>query len=347
MHKTNDKIGFDDRIIMLTAIPVLSFIIPIVFIGCRFSREPLFTIDRYIVTIVITTFLWVGDRFIMIYSRTRYPVFSEVRKRLIFQSGTMLAFTLLFTNLLSYTADLILAKSGEYYFKTDPLISTNSAALFCSITIIAIYETIYFMHELRKSVEEAEKLKHESLSAQLNAMRTQVNPHFLFNNLNTLCAIIPENPQQAVDFVQQLSKLYRNILEVKEEKSIPLQDELDVLKAYAFLLKTRFGHNLEIDINVAAGKMDKRIVPLSLQILMENAIKHNIVSAEKPLKIEVYALDGSLVVSNNLQRKNQLLESTGIGLNNIRNRYKMLSDKKVQVTESADNFSVSIPLLPN
>ena len=212
---------------------------------------------------------------------------------------------------------------------------------------MAIYEIIFFMNELRHSVEEKEMLKRESVSAQLNALRTQVNPHFLFNNLNTLSSIIPEDPQQAVDFVQQLSKVYRHILEVKDEKSIPLKDELDVLKAYAFLLQTRFGHNIEIDINVADEKLQKRIVPLSLQLLMENAIKHNIVSADKPLKIEVYAENGSLVVSNNLQKKNQLHESTGIGLDNIRNRYKLLGDKTVQVTESGSNFTVSIPLLAN
>jgi LytS/YehU family sensor histidine kinase len=213
--------------------------------------------------------------------------------------------------------------------------------------IIAIYESIYFMHQLKHSVEETEHLKRENLNAQLDALRTQVNPHFLFNNLNTLVSLIPEDPKQAVDFVQQLSKLYRHILEVKDEKSILLKDELDVLKAYAFLLKTRFGNNLEVNINVPEEKMSKKIVPLSLQLLMENAIKHNIVSADKPLQIDVFTQNGSLVVSNNLQIKNQVTESTGIGLDNIRNRYKLLSEKPVKVTANDTNFTVSIPLIEN
>ena len=187
------------------------------------------------------------------------------------------------------------------------------------------------MNELRHSVEEKEMLKRESLKAQLNALKTQVNPHFLFNNLNTLISIIPENPKLAVDFVQQLSKVYRHILEVKDEQSILLKDELDVLKAYAFLLQTRFGNNLDVIINVPEEKLKKRIVPLSLQILMENAIKHNIVSSDKPLKIDVSAVNGKLVVSNNLQRKNQVNESTGIGLDNIRNRYKLLGNEKLKL----------------
>jgi LytS/YehU family sensor histidine kinase len=174
-----------------------------------------------------------------------------------------------------------------------------------------------------------------------------VNPHFLFNNLNTLSSVIPENPQQAVDFVQQLSKVYRHILEVKDEQSILLKDELDVMKAYAFLLQTRFGDNLDISIDVPEEKLKKRIVPLSLQILMENAIKHNIVSSEKPLKVIVSAVNGRLVVSNNLQKKNQVFESTGIGLDNIRNRCRLLGNGQVEVTENGANFTVSIPLIEN
>ena len=203
------------------------------------------------------------------------------------------------------------------------------------------------MNELRKSVEEKEMLKRESLKAELNALKTQVNPHFLFNNLNTLISVIPENPKLAVDFVQQLSKLYRHILEVKDEQSILLKDELDVMKAYAFLLQTRFGNNLDVIIDVPDEKLNKRIVPLSLQILMENAIKHNIVSSDKPLKIEVFAQNGQLVVSNNLQKKNQINESTGIGLDNIRNRYKLLGNDQVEVTENGSDFTVSIPLIEN
>ena len=224
---------------------------------------------------------------------------------------------------------------------------SNAASIFCTIMIIAIYESIYFMNELRSSVEESENLKRESLSAQLNALRSQVNPHFLFNNLNTLSSLIPENPEHAVDFVQQLSKVYRHILEVKDEKSILLKDELDLLNAYTFLLKTRFDKNLDVTIDIPTEKLQKRIVPLSLQILMENAIKHNIVSADKPLHIDISTLNGSLVVSNNLQMKNQVNECTGIGLDNIRNRYKLISEKPVNVTSNDNNFTVSIPLIDN
>lgn len=348
MRQTNCKIGFNDGWLILFTVPVLSFIVPFIFGGCRFARPPFFTIDLYFKTMVMVICLWAGDRLIMMWSRAKYPLFKDVRKRLIHQSVTMFLFTVAGNNILGWFIDDIIFKySHGSFFETDRLINTNSAAIFCTIMIIAIYESIYFMNELRKSVEEKETLKRENLKAQLNALKTQVNPHFLFNNLNTLTAIIPDTPDQAIEFVQQMSKVYRHILEVQDEKTIPLQDELDVLKAYGFLLKTRFGDNLDIDIDVPAEKLKQKIVPLSLQLLMENAIKHNIVSSAKPLKIKVFAENGHLLVSNNLQVKSQLIESTGIGLNNIRNRYKLLSNDEVIVKENGESFTVSIPLIAN
>lgn len=347
MRKHNCHIGFNDGLLMAIGIPFLSFIIPIVFMNCRFTRAPYFSWDKYAATFIITAVVWIGNRYIMIFSRKKYPQFNEVRARIIFQSVIMLLFTLIFNSSLGRLAEDVFEDGLIKPSRTDILIHSNSAALFCTIMIIAIYESIYFMHQLKHSVEETEHLKRENLNAQLDALRTQVNPHFLFNNLNTLVSLIPEDPKQAVDFVQQLSKLYRHILEVKDEKSILLKDELDVLKAYAFLLKTRFGSNLEVNINVPQEKLNKKIVPLSLQLLMENAIKHNIVSADKPLHIDVFTENGSLVVSNNLQIKNQITESTGIGLDNIRNRYKLLSEKPVKVTANNTNFTVSIPLIEN
>jgi len=283
----------------------------------------------------------------MIYFRSKYPSYNEVKKRIIYQAAIMLLYTVVVNTIFGSFFEKIFHDETIALTLGDKLIHSNSAAIFCSIMIIAIYESIFFSGQLRHSVEEKENLKRESLNAQLDALRTQVNPHFLFNNLNTLVSLIPENPTHAIDFVQQLSKLYRHILEVKDEQSILLRDELAVLKAYAFLLQTRFGNNLEVNIDVPEEKLNQRIVPLSLQLLMENAIKHNIVSADKPLQINIFSENGSLVIDNNLQMKKQVFESTGIGLNNIRNRYKLISDQPVKVTETATNFRVSIPLINN
>jgi two-component system, LytTR family, sensor kinase len=348
-NKCNTWIGFNDWPVVLIGIPVMAFIVSVVFFHCRFVRPPYLTWDKYLATLTITTVIWLGNRYIMIWSRRRHPNFSDVRKRILRQAVFMVLFTVVLNSALSLVFDDVFRDEGVLlpYLQSvsDKLISANSAALFCTIMVMAVYESVYFMSELRKSVQETESLKRESLSAQLNALRTQVNPHFLFNNLNTLVSVIPENQQQAVDFVQQLSKVYRHILDVRDEESIPLKDELDVLRAYSFLLKTRFGDNIQVQIDVPAEKLQQKIVPLSLQILMENAIKHNIVSASRPLKIDVFAQNGSLVVRNNLQMKNQLSESTGIGLENIRNRYRLLGNRTVEVTNNGEDFTVSVPLI--
>jgi two-component system, LytTR family, sensor kinase len=350
MFRKNCKIGFDDRLVTIIMVPLLAFLIPIVFFGRRIGRAPHLNWRVYVTTFITTAVIWIGSRIIMSWARNKYPLFSQQRKRLIIQSFITLALALVATNVIGFLLNdfcRFQLSESDNLNKIDVIINSNAAAIFCSITVSAIYESIYFMQQLRTSIEEKELLKRESLSAQLNALRTQVNPHFLFNNLNTLCSLIPENPSHAVNFVQELSKVYRHILEVKNEKTISLQDELDVLNAYTFLLKTRFDKNLSIDVDIPSTKMNLKIVPLSLQILMENAIKHNIVSEEKPLSIKLFAENGNLVITNNLQIKNQINESTGIGLENIRNRYKLISEKKVIVTESKNSFTVSIPLIEN
>lgn len=347
MKKHHCMIGFNDGILMTIGIPLLAFIIPIVFFNCSFNRPPRFTWEKYFTTALFTSTIWLGNRYIMTYSRKKYPTFDDVKKRIRHQSLLMFVFTVVATMVLGFFFEGVFKKDALPISFVEQLIHSNAASLFCTIMIIAIYESIFFSHQLKHSIQEAEHLKRESLNAQLDALRTQVNPHFLFNNLNTLVSLIPENPKQAMDFVQQMSKLYRHILEVKDEQSIPLKDELDVLKAYAFLLQTRFGDNLSVNIDVPAEKLDKKVVPLSLQLLMENAIKHNIVSADRPLHITISSSNGSIVVDNNLQVKQQVAESTGIGLDNIRNRYKLLSDKPVTVRETETNFTVTIPLIEN
>jgi hypothetical protein len=345
MKKHNCHIGFNDGKLIFLGIPLLSFIIPIVFFGCRLDRPPLLTPAKYAATLLITAVIWLGNRQIMVYSRKRYSLFSDVRKRLYYQSFLMLLYTIATNFIFGIIFDDLFHRDLPLLTFSDKLIRSNAAAIFCTITIIAIYESIYFMHQLRHAVEESENLKRESLNAQLDALRTQVNPHFLFNNLNTLASLIPENPDHAVDFVQQLSKVYRHILEVKDEKSILLKDELEVLKAYSFLLKTRFGDNLKVDIDIPEHLLQHKIVPLSLQLLMENAIKHNIVSAVRPLQIAVFTKDNNLIMHNTLQMKKQISESTGIGLSNIRNRYKLLGEETLKVTATENDFRVAIPLL--
>lgn len=351
MRNVEYKSKYSDLITMAIAVPVMAFVIPIIFFGISFTHAPYYKWNMYIATICISLVMWIGNRQIMVWARKRYPSFSEVKKRLLVQSVWMLIYTLTASTVLGY---------ADYYIEavmlkipidcnlrlSDQMYSSFSASIFCTLVVIALFELGYFMRELKKSIEEKETLKRETLELQLNALKTQVNPHFLFNNLNTLSSLIPENQDQAIEFVQQLSRLYRHILEVKDEKLILLADELSVIDSYLFLLKTRFGNNLVFRQDIPEKYRHFYLVaPFCLQLLLENAIKHNVVSSQKPLYISIKTTDEKLIFKNNLQRKIQFQESTGLGLNNIKNRYKLLTTRPVEVWQSDNEFIVELPLL--
>jgi LytS/YehU family sensor histidine kinase len=240
--------------------------------------------------------------------------------------------------------DLLIPQHGEEGGDVSPIMIFVTSLLLTAL-VISVYEVLSFYLALEKAVEEKNELARQNIESQLEGLRNQVNPHFLFNSLNTLIYLIPEEPDKAVRFVQHLSKVYRYILESRDTRLIPMRDELDFLNAYVFLQKERFGDNLRVDLPKNGHMPDAAIVPLTLQMLFENAIKHNVISTEKPLKIEVFPENGHLVVRNNLQRKNQVMDSTGVGLQNIKDRYRILSHRTVEVITSQQYFTVVLPML--
>mgnify|MGYP006291004975 CR=1 FL=1 len=218
-----------------------------------------------------------------------------------------------------------------------------------SLVIIAlvstIYESVYLYYQLRVTIEEREQLKRENVESQLEGLRNQVNPHFLFNSLNTLTYLIPEDPDKAVEFVRRLSHTYRYILEIRDKKLVTLREELEFLKAYRFLVQERFGDKLRIETDVPAGMEERHVISLALQMLLENAVKHNIISQSRPLHIHIFVDNDQLVVRNKLQPRQQSQPSTGTGLENIRHRYQFFTQKEVKVKAREGIFEVRLPLL--
>ena len=340
-----DLICWNDKWAIIIGAPIVSLLIPFVFFGIRINKTPQYTFPIYVTTLIVTIAIWLSNRAIMIWARTRYAGFAQLKKRLIIQSVLMLIFTPVISLLIGYLLEDYCSMRQLGITEVEIVIFSLNSSVFTTVAITSIYEVVYFIQQLKESLTRSEELKREGLRAELNALKTQVNPHFLFNNLNTLCSIIPEDPDKAVTFVEQLSKVYRYILEVRDEKTIPLQEEIQILKAYTFLLNTRFGNNFQLNMDIPEKQMHTRIVPFSLQLLVENALKHNIVSREHPLHITLTTEDGQLIVRNNIQKKQQVEKSTGIGLMNIRNRYKLLTEKLVTVTETPQDFIVAIPLI--
>jgi LytS/YehU family sensor histidine kinase len=206
-----------------------------------------------------------------------------------------------------------------------------------------ISNAILFFKNWKEAAVQQEKLKREQLTWQYETLKSQVNPHFLFNNLNSLTSLISTNPDKAIDFVKKLSEVYRYVLDQKNNELVDLESEVKFLESYVFLQKIRFDANLDVQINIKPGNF--KVIPLSLQMLVENAIKHNEISDKKPLQISVFSSDDQyLTVKNRLQKKPGS-EGTGSGILNIQERYTFFSDKKVVISESATDFVISIPLL--
>ncbi len=197
----------------------------------------------------------------------------------------------------------------------------------------------------QQSILEKEKAKQQALHHQLDALRSQFNPHFLFNTLNSLSTLIRKKPEQASVFVDKLSWLLRATLQQSDKDFITLQEELDYLAAYVFLQKERFGEKLQVAINVPEDWRREMVPSFSLQLLVENAIKHNVVATKQPLTVEIYAADGFLIVGNPIQQRSDRVDSTGKGLSNLATRFRLLKKKDLQIEKTEQQFLVKLPIL--
>jgi hypothetical protein len=211
--------------------------------------------------------------------------------------------------------------------------------------VAAFYELLVFMEALRKATQEAEQLKKINVMMQLESLKSQVKPHFLFNSLNTLTGLVEKDTPRAVKFIAELSKVYRYLLQSNEKEVIQLSQELQFTEAYFFLLQTRFGEGIQLQVAVDEKFLTHFIPPLTLQMLLENAVKHNQVSARKPLLVTIQTETSSLVVTNNSQPKRSVTTSNGMGLSNIAAKYKLLNQPDVVILSEAEQFSVRVPLI--
>jgi sensor histidine kinase YesM len=220
-----------------------------------------------------------------------------------------------------------------------------SGILLCTVLLVIKY-TFEVIEVKQKMVLENEQLLRESLQARFETLRQQVNPHFLFNSLSTLKTLMRTDVDKAETYLLRLSEVFRYSLQTSTIEKVTLREELDILEAYLFMLKERFGQSLSIDIKIDKPFYDRFVPPFTLQILVENCVKHNIVSRDKPLLIRIFSNSSSqITVSNNLQRKQSVESSSKVGLANIDRRYQYLSGRHIEIIESQSSFDVVIPLL--
>lgn len=218
-------------------------------------------------------------------------------------------------------------------------------ALLITMVVSVFFHAVYFYKNWQEKRVKEQKIIAGTASARFDALKNQLDPHFLFNSLNVLTSLIEEDPDQAQRFTTSLSKVYRYVLEQKNKDLVTVDEELNFARTYVRLLKMRFEDSIIFEIPENCSLPDAKIVPLSLQLLLENAVKHNVVTASKPLHIKVYEQDGMLVVSNNLQEKQVVKKSSGVGLQNIKQRYNILTDREVVIEKSTLDFRVALPML--
>lgn len=203
----------------------------------------------------------------------------------------------------------------------------------------------HFLKRWQENAVRAAQLEKEKVQVQLDSLKNQISPHFLFNSLSSLDGLIHENPDLASQFLRQLSKVFRYVIQHKDKDLVSLKTEVDFINTYILLLKTRFNGSLDIAFAIPPDAGEKAIVPVTLQILIENAVKHNIANAGQPLTIQICADEEYLTVENNVQRKPCVETSNGHGLTNLKALYHFLSDKDVKVEEQNERFRVCVPLV--
>lgn len=284
--------------------------------------------------------LWFDKQFAKKFSWTKAPF-----KRIVFQ---------VITNLL-YSAGLIYC-AMQLYDKYVCVVPAPTQEKFLSISIIigtlvsllllTIEFGAQFFEQWKLSLLEVERYKKESIEAQLEVLKGQINPHFLFNNLSVLSSLVYIDQDKAIEFINQFSKVYRYVLDFNNKELTELKDELEFINSYIYLIQIRFGTNINFKFNIAPQYLSYFLPPLALELLIENTIKHNEVSKENPLNVEIGTpLAGYLSVKNNLQLRKDVESATKLGLENIKKRYLHYTNMPVIVEKNEDYFTVQIPLI--
>ncbi|WP_165819384.1 sensor histidine kinase [Flagellimonas aquimarina] len=220
-----------------------------------------------------------------------------------------------------------------------------SVLLFCAVLIYNIIYLVFYSYRQYTAGQVLEvRLKRKQTELQLSALKSQLSPHFLFNSLNTLSSLFQKDVRRADIFIRSLAKSYQYTLKAYKEVLVTVEDELEFVNSYCFLVQTRFGDYISLDLQLTDNELKSKIPPLTLQMLVENAVKHNIINNENQLKIQIKQNKGCLEVSNNKTAKRPETKSLKIGLKNIISRYELLADKQVRIVDN-ENFIVKLPLL--
>lgn len=295
----------------------------------------------YIYFIFIAFCIWQGNRWLLFKQREHMNWFSNPVRKL----------TLLVAANVFYTAPLTIGLIVGWYWISgisevdwDVVKLVTLANVICVIFVTHAYETVFLIKERQTDLLEMEQLERLKLESELQSLKSQIDPHFMFNSLNTLSYLIENDQKRALDFNESLSDVYRYILMNKEKELVTLKEELEFANNYFVLIQIRFGLGVKFQTHYKEQDLDRLVAPISLQLLLENAVKHNEFTTQSPLNISLSVNSDWVEVSNNLQLK-RAKNSAKIGLRNLRERYQLITGRQIEVNASKEIFSVKLPHL--
>ncbi|RXR19098.1 histidine kinase [Flavobacterium amnicola] len=302
-------------------------------------------IQGLLYTLLYTFTLGYANKAVFVYLDKVFEANRFSVKRIIIGFLTSFVVSLMVIFCLRIIEDVIIEHKSFSEFLTNEQPANYVVAIIITFIVSISLYAFHFYRAYQDSKLKEQKVIAGTASAKFESLKNQIDPHFLFNSLNVLSSLIEENPDNAQKFTTSLSKIYRYVLEQKDKELVSVEEELSFAKTYMNLLKMRFENSITYDLPDDFDNIEARVVPLSLQLLLENTIKHNVVSEQKPLHIKIFIENNYLIIQNNLQKKEVLQDRQGVGLQNIVNRYALISERKVLIEQNQEFFIVKIPIL--
>jgi sensor histidine kinase YesM len=339
-----EEVKLNDNTIRLVGIPFFGLLIPHItgLFGHLTAKDPAFWLG-HLYFIVLAALVWQGNRYLMFRTRKRFTWFDKPIEKLI----------LLFVNNIFYTTPLTIAWLCLWYrWAGFSAINWNAILIVTLLIVIVVlfithvYETVFMVKEQQNEQTKNAQLKQAKAEAELEALKNQIDPHFMFNSLNSLSYLITTDQAKAIQFTENLAEIYRYILSQKDQSMVLLEDELTFMEKYTDLLALRFGDALHITKHFN-GSTEKEflIPPVSAFVAMENIVKHNEISVQQPLNVKITLNENQVIISNELREKRSIRHSSKIGLQNLNERFEILTGKSIIVKKTHHHFEVSLPVI--
>lgn len=339
------KFSSKERIIGFIIVPPVAVVMNSVLFGSAYFNSWLSFLLPTLLSSIVIFFVYILCGMVATMLQNRFPKYSQTFKRIGLELLYFVIITVVSITILFYGYDYMHLVGLKVKMNNYPWVLVVGAT--CNLLATSLNEGAAFFEKWRKLVDEADQLKKENLQSQLEGLKGQVNPHFLFNSLNSLSSLISDDPDKAEKFLDEMSKVYRYLLRTNEDGLTTLESEMQFINSYFHLLKTRYGDGLELQTIIDERFCCHQLPPLTLQMLVENAVKHNMILKDSPLKILIMTTNsGRLVVSNNLQRKDRMVSSNKVGLTNIVNKYRLMKQEEISVRDDGKEFAVVVPLIP-